>query len=385
MHRHRTAVRVGLLALLAGLLVPLGATPAGASPGCTTEVGQTDRLLGLPTADGCDDDTPPDTVVSASPAPNAAGLVATSTMTLTARAVVSDADAGPFTLECKLTGPAQAHDWRACTSPVTYSGLPDAAAGAYVFQARAVDAGDIALNPDIFALTPGPTDTPDLDPTPASVGWGPDTKAPFVYVTQSAYDDDTPTQPVVTSPSAALRLNSSEAGSTFECTDNGAAVPCTAGRWDIVEPSAGRHVVTARAIDRVGNASAWSPPVEFFVPTDLARKRGWKKELNKSFFRGDAISARKRGARLVLPRTQVGELRLVASSGPRLGKVRIRVGRGAWHVVNLAGPKSTLRQYTVIDRYSGIRAGKIVIESLSNKPVVIDAVVVRTNTFPSAQ
>jgi hypothetical protein len=35
-------------------------------------------------------------------------------------------------------------------------------------------------------------------------------------------------------------------------------------------------VVAARTIDRAGNASAWSEPVEFFVPSNLTRKRGWK-------------------------------------------------------------------------------------------------------------
>lgn len=390
MKDHRLAARLGLAALVAGALVPITATPSGATPGCLDETPPStpSPIPGLPpvvTADGCDDDTPPDTVVSASPAPNAAGLVASATMTLTVRAVVSDADAGPFALECRLTGPAQAHDWRACTSPVTYTGLPDAAAGAYVFQARAVDTGDAAINPD-DPLIPGTVaDTPDLDPTPASVVWGQDTKAPFVFVTSTTYDADTPTQPVVTTPTVPIRLNSSEAGSSIECTDNGEAVPCTAGRWELREPRAGRHVVSARAIDRAGNAGAWSAPVEFFVPKNLTRSRGWKKELNKNWFRGDALSAKKRGTRLVLPRTKVGELRLVAPSGPGLGKVRIRVGKRAWHVVNLAGPKSALRQYTVIDRYSGIRAGKIVIETLSNKQVIIDAIVARPNTFPSAQ
>ena len=68
-----------------------------------------------------------------------------------------------------------------------------------------------------------------------------------------------------------------------------------------------------------------------------------------------------------------------------MGKVRIRVGRRDWHVVDLSGSRSALRQYTVIDRYSGIRSGRITIETLGNKPVVIDAVVARPNRFPPAQ
>lgn len=379
---HRLAARLGLAALVAGALVPLTSSAAGASPGCTDETQPKDPILGLPAGDGCDDDTPPETTLSASSTPNAAGLVNVSTMTFTIGSQVSDGDPGPFGLECKLTGPAQAHDWRQCASPVTYSGLPD---GSYAFAARAIDLGDSARNPDNPLFPPTTPDAPDLDPTPASLSWGQDTRAPFVFVTGTTYDQDTPTQPVVTTPTVPIRLNSSEAGSSFECTDNGAPVACSAGRWELTDPVAGRHTFSARTIDRAGNASAWSPPIEFFVPKNLTRKRGWKKELNKHYFRGDALLAKKRGTRLVLPRTKVGELRLIAPSGRGLGKVRIRVGRRAWHVVNLAGPKTTLRQYVVIDRYSGIRAGRIVIETLSNKPVVIDAVVARPNTFPAAQ
>ena len=385
MKDHRPAARLGLATLVAGMLVPLTGGAASASPGCVDETPKPGTLPILVT-DGCDDDTPPDTTLVTSSAPNAAGYVAVTGMTFTVAARVSDADTGPFALECKLTGPAQGHDWRACTSPVTYAGLPDAGAGAYVFQARAVDTGDAGRNPDVPDLTTTPDTNPDeADLTPATFTWGQDTKAPFVFVTQSTYDAETPTQPVVTTPTVPLRLNSSEAGSTFECTDNGAPIACTPGRWDLASPGAGRHVVAARTIDRAGNASAWSKPVEFFVPQNLRRAKGWRKELNKNYVGGDALSAKKRGLRLVLPRTEVGELRLIAPTGPGLGKVRIRVGHRDWHVVNLAGKKSVLTQHTVIDRYSGIRKGKIVIETLSNKPVIIDAVVARPNTFPSAQ
>ena len=387
MKDHRLVARLAAAALVAGALVPLTAGAAGASPGCTDETQPTtpNAIPVLPpvvTGDGCDDDTPPETTLSASSTPNAAGLVNVSTMIFTIGAQVSDGDAGPFVLECKLTGPAQAHDWQQCSSPRTYSGLPD---GAYDFSARAIDLGDAGRNPDNPLVAPTTPDAADLDPTPASMAWGQDTKAPFVFVTGSTYDQDTPTQPVITSPTVPIRLNSSEAGSSFECTDNGTPVVCSAGRWELSGPAAGRHAFSARTIDRAGNASAWSPPIEFFVPENLKRERGWKKELNKNYFGGDALLAKKHGTRLVLPRAKVGELRLVAPSGPRLGKVRIRVGRGAWHVVNLAGPKTALRQYVVIDRYSGIRAGKIVIETLGNKPVVIDAIVARPNTFPAAQ
>lgn len=378
MYRLRTASRLAVLAMLGGGVVPLAAAPAGATPGCLEETAPT--IL----QDGCDDSTPPETTLTASTTPNAAGLVAVPSMTFTLGWQVSDGDPGPFGLECRLTGGPQAHDWRACTSPVTYADLPDAAAGTYVLEARAVDAGDRARTPDTSPLPPTVPDTPDEDPTPATFTWGQDTKVPFVFVTGTSYDEITPTQPVVTGANVPIRLNSSEAGSRFECIDNDQPVACTGGRWELPDPTAGRHRFSARTIDAAGNASAWSPAIEFFVPRDLPRQRGWKKVTGAGFIRGDAVRASRRGARLVLPRTKVGELRLLAATGRGHGKVRVRVGRRAWHVVDLAGPKASSTQHVVIDRYSGLRSGRIVIETLSARPVVLDAVVARPNRFPAA-
>ncbi len=394
MHRTTTTTRVRrwagatILALAASTLVATGAAPAGATPGCTDESQPKDPVLSLPVGDGCDDDTPPETQVLASTPPNAAGFVPTATQTFTFTSTVTDGDAGPFGFECRLTGGPQAHDWQACTSPVTLAGMPDAPAGGYVFDVRAVDLGDRARTPDNLLVPPTVADTPDEDPTPAAVAWGQDTKAPFVFVTRSGYDEDTPTQPVMTSGTVPLRLNSSEPGSTYECTDNGRPTACTGPRWEVANPKPGRHVVTARAIDRAGNASAWSKPVEFFVPRNLTRRLargdGWRRIRKDRYFRGDALRAERRGARIVLPRTEVGELRLIAPTGPRLGKVRVRVGRRAWHVVDLGGRRTASTQHTVLDRYSGVRTGRITIQSLSRKPVVVDAVVARPNRFPPA-
>jgi len=44
-----------------------------------------------------------------------------------------------------------------------------------------------------------------------------------------------------------------------------------------------------------------------------------------------------------------------------------------------------MQQLVVIDRYSRIRRGKITIESLSSKPVRIDAVVARPTGFAPGQ
>ena len=391
----RRRAAVAALALVGGALgavAPMGAAPAYAEPGCLDETPPPPPVplpIPLPvpvvSQDGCDDSTPPDTSLAASPTPDAGGLVAAGQMTFTfASPPPADGDRDLVGFECRLQGSAQAHDFRQCTSPVTYTGLPDAAAGAYTFTVRAVDLGDAGRTPDVPGNAATTADTPDLDATPPSVAWGADTKAPIVFVTFDAYDEKTPTQPVVTSRDVPLRLDSNERGGRFECTDNGVAVACQGGKWTLTGAASGRHVFSARAVDAAGNAGAWSPPVEFFVPVDLERRKGWSTLVDRGWFDGDAVTTRTRGARLVLPRTTVGELRLYAPTGPRYGKVRVRVGRRAWHVVSLQGPKAAMRELVVLDRYSGLRRGRIVIEALGSRRVVLDAVVARLNTFPAA-
>ena len=378
--------RLALLAAsgLAVALLPLGVTaPTGAAVSalavCLDET-MPGPLPGL--NDGCDDATQPDTRLASSVATTASGFVATSQITFSASALVGDADPGPFALECRLVGPAQAHDWRACTSPVTYSGLVDSGGVAYTFAVRAVDSADRARNPD-NGLPPLVADTPDLDQSPATFSWGQDTTVPVAFVNPDVYDAETPTQPVVADRTVPFRLNSNEGGVRFQCQDDAKPVACSSGRWQLTRAASGRHSFTARAIDKAGNASAWSTPFEFQVPKNLGRAKGWKKKVGASYFDGDVLTSTTRRARIVLPKQQVGELRLYAPTAPSYGKVRVKVGSTSWRVVDLGRAKSAQREFIVIDRYEGTRVGKIYLEVLSRrKPVFLDAIVARTNVFP---
>jgi hypothetical protein len=333
-------------------------------------------------SDGCDDATQPDTRLAASVTPTASGFVTTSSITFSASTLVGDADPGPFALECRLVGPVQAHDWRACTSPVTYSGLADSGAGAYTFSVRAFDSADRARSPD-NGLPPVVADTPDLDQSPATFSWGQDTRVPVAFVNPDVYDEETPTQPVVADRSVPFRLNSNEGDVRFQCQDNGRPVACSVGKWQLTEAASGRHSFTARAVDKAGNASAWSTPFEFQIPKNLGKAKGWKKKRGASYFDGDVLTSTTRRARIVLPKQQVGELRLYAPTAPSYGKVRVKVGSTSWRVVNLGRARSAQREFIVIDRYEGTRVGKIYLEVLSRrKPVFLDAIVARTNVFP---
>ena len=363
-----------ILTLTAGLLVgvPVAASPAAAAEPCLTE-----PPPGLLSA-ACDDTVPPDTALTAvSTPPNAAGWVATSTMSFAFTGAHTDADADPIAFECKLDAPTQAHGWVACTSPRTYDGLADSDAAAYTFSVRAVDAADNAYSPPFVAEV-----VADVDASPATLTWGQDTVAPVAFVNPDLYDEQTPQQPVVLARTVPVRLNSNEVGATFECEVDGETTPCTAGAWSYTDAPSGRHFLRARSVDKAGNPSAWSQVSEFFVPTDLRGRRGWKRVTRSNAFDATLTRSKRKGARIVLPRQRVGELRLYAPTAPSYGKVRVRVGATNWRVVDLSGRRSARKELVVIGRDEGSRTGKIVIEVLTrNKPVLLDAIVARTNVF----
>jgi glycosidase len=131
----------------------------------------------------------------------------------------SAGEAGTF--ECKLDNGA----WVPCTSPSSHNGLAD---GTHSFATRAADAAGNA------------------DPTPASFSWTIDTTAPTVTITSS------PANP--TNSTSASFSFSSEAGSTFACSLDGAAfAPCGSPKtYSALE--LGDHTFEVRATDAAGNA-----------------------------------------------------------------------------------------------------------------------------------
>ncbi|WP_107775116.1 hypothetical protein [Nocardioides sediminis] len=375
-HPRRTAVIASLATALATVLLPVGL----AAPSYAVEPCLADRSATL-LDPGCDDTVPPATTLTGtSTPPNAAGWVATSSMTFTFAGAHTDADTDPVTLQCRLDGPAQAHDWATCTSPRTYSGLADAEA-AYSFSVRAVDEHD---QPITYSTSPlGLTDDEpgeDLDATPATVTWRQDTTAPVVFAVPDVYDEQTPQRPVLASRSLPLRLNSNERDAGIECRLDGGAVPCSRGNGALSGIASGDHVLVARAVDRAGTPSAWSEPFAFSVPADLTKRRGWKKRKAAGSLDGTVLVSRTQGARLVVRARKVGELRLYAPTAPSYGKVRLRVGRTAWRTVDLGRARAAQREIVVIDQFSGTRKGRVTIEVLSRgRTVKLDAVLARAN------
>lgn len=156
--------------------------------------------------------TAPNTTIDSGPT--------TPTNVTTATFSFSASEAGT-TFQCSLDGGAFA----ACTSPKTYTAV---AGGAHTFRARAVDAAG------------------NIDATPATYSWTVDLTAPATTIVLG------PSNPT-NSTNGTFTFSSSESGSTFECSLDGAAfAACTSPRG-YSGLTAGNHSFQVRATDLAGN------------------------------------------------------------------------------------------------------------------------------------
>ncbi len=134
--------------------------------------------------------------------------------------------------ECSLAPQGQPGSFSACVSGKTYSGLAD---GTYAFQVRATDAaGNQQAPPTAYSWT---VDNSLADTTP-----------PETTITAHPPDPSS-------SADAAFAYVSNEAGSTFECSLDGAPFSACAGTGASYSGLAdGSHSFQVRAIDPSGNA-----------------------------------------------------------------------------------------------------------------------------------
>jgi hypothetical protein len=134
----------------------------------------------------------------------------------------SSSETGSF--ECSLDGAA----FSACTSPHAYSGLGE---GGHNFEVRATDAAG------------------NTDASPASYGWTVDTSAPETTIDSGPPDPTTET-------SASFSFSADEAGSSFECSLDGAPFAACTAPQDYAGLLPGSHVFEVRATDPAGNPDA---------------------------------------------------------------------------------------------------------------------------------
>jgi large repetitive protein len=158
------------------------------------------------------DTTPPDTNVTAGPSSPTSSSSATFSF---------DSSEGGSAFQCQLDGGG----YLPCASPQSYFGLGE---GTHSFQVKATDSAG------------------NTDPTPATFGWTIDTSPPETSIGSA------PNNPT-NATGASFTFTSSESGSSFACSLDGAAFsPCTspASYSGLTE---GSHTFEVRATDAAGN------------------------------------------------------------------------------------------------------------------------------------
>ena len=182
------------------------------------------------------DTTPPDTSITSQPSnpsnSSSASFSFTGTDNLTS--------ASSLTFECKLDAGA----FTSCTSPKSYSGLPD---GSHTFQVRATDAAG------------------NTDATPASFTWFVDTTAPETSIDSNPSDPSSDTSASFTFSGTD---NHSAAGDlTFECELDGAGFGSCSSPESYSALAEGSHTFKVRASDEAGNTDATPASYTWFVDT----------------------------------------------------------------------------------------------------------------------
>ena len=369
----------GVLAAAAALaLLPAATTaPAHAAAGCVTDAPVS--LLDP----GCDDTTPPESVVVGTvPVVNAGGWINKDTIRISVDGRHTDADTDDIALECVLTNdPATPADtaWTACPQPLVYRNLDTSVARPYVFWVRATDSEDAATtwsdgNP-LNGLDDEPGD--DTDSTPARLAFTIDNVAPDSSVVGVPHDPLSPELPMVTTTSPRFRLAATEVAG-FRCLLNRRAVPCASGATTYPSLPPGDKTLSVQAVDRAGNLDPSPAVTRFAVPDNLVprgRSHGWTRVRGNGYLGDDYLLAHDRGAELVFRATRFRELRLLAATGPGAGRIALRIGE-RWRTVDLrrkAGSRHD--QVQVVDEREAVRGGEIRLRVLSDgRPVQLDGV-----------
>ena len=260
--------------------------------------------------------------------------------------------AGTVKQECRMTGPVAAHGWVTCSSPVTYHSLPD---GDFTFEVRSMDAAG------------------NIESPPASHSWTVDGAAPE---TTTRFG---PTG-FVLSGDASFGVVSSEEGSAFTCTVDGAPRPCGPVALNVEGLSSGTHTMTAAATDRNGNTDATPATRSWTVAMtagELSRAKGWKRTRYAAAYGGSYLLATKKGATLTRSVTGARALALVVSKGSRHGKVKVYAGSRLLKTVRLSGRGT--RQLVTVGSFNDPFTGSVrIVVASKDRPVRIEGLGVAT-------
>jgi hypothetical protein len=268
-------------------------------------------------------------------------------------------DAGrPVTTTCALDGGAAAP----CTSPYAASGL---GAGAHSLKVTAADGQQTGS---------------------AQVSWTVDTTPPTVGITG-------PTDPVTLAGATTVTWRGGDSGAGvghYQVRRSGSATgPWTApAAWSAVSGTslrvaglpAGTSCFDVRAVDRAGNASAWSAARCTAVPVDdrsLKASHGWKRVRSAKDYGGGAVTTTAKGKTLTLTgAATLDRVGVVAMTCKKCGTVGLYVGPTLVGKLRLKSAKTEYRVVSLLPAFA-TRSGTVKLKVLTKgKQVTVDGLVV---------
>jgi hypothetical protein len=196
---------------------------------------------------------------------------ATTTAT-TATFAFSSSEPGS-TYECSVDGGA----YGGCTSPKDLTGL---SVGSHTFHVRAIDQAG------------------NTDPTPAGHTWT--VEVPPADTTAPDTTIDSQPDATTTSTAATFAFSSSELGSTYQCSREGAAYAACTSPQEYTGLSFGSHTFEVRAIDQAGNVdptpatSTWTVQADCATTTVSANADSWTDQATPSTNKGTDTALRVR-------------------------------------------------------------------------------------------
>lgn len=304
------------------------------------------------------DRTAPVVMITGKPA----ALTASGTAAFSFAGTDSTDPVGSLRYVCSLDGAASLP----CTSPATYVGLSSAL---HTFTVKVLD--------------------PSGNSSSAAYTWRVDRVAPTLTMTG-------PATPYALTTSLAPAWSAKDAGGGMANVDvRWARAAYNGGFTSPVYPSSWQRTTatkatlsgaapgytycfSARARDRAGNVSAWSPPRCSAVALDdrsLTASTGWTRVASSVFYRSTATATSRSAVTLVRKGVQAKRIYLVATRCSSCGTVGVYWNGTLIRKVNLYASTTTRRSVFGITTFSSVRSGTLTIRTLiGNKAVQIDGV-----------
>jgi len=260
-------------------------------------------------------------------------------------------------LECRIDDQM----FRVCSSPVTFTDLPD---GDHILTIRAVDAeGNTAR---------------------ATHSWTIDTAAPIAITAKPSNRSFTfrATVPVLT-----------------RATDNGTGVDRLDVRWQRIKPNGktgawqypaawqnitatrlpspdlldgSTYCFSSRARDKAGNSSRWSAPRCIAKPLDdrALRGAGWARGSGAKFFNKTHTTTTKKNAVLRKASLRATQIGVVATRCPKCGTIGVYDDGRLIRKINLYASRVKNKQLILLPRTSRPRTGTFIIRPLTKDKIV---------------